>query len=503
MSQNLDSSSDHVLSVRSIVGQAFLWLVIPVVIFLLGWFIWWIALPATILLIAALYRILRFFNVDSIGLKSVKITPSYWWSIAGIILLLLLCGHGGIFYQQWDWQFRNAIFFDLARRPWPVTYDAGTPELLCYYFAFFLPGALISKWTGLILPGDIVQFVYAAWGISIAYSLVCSFLGGRSRWWILPLMVLFAGADTAVSSLLVSFTQVGEWWPDRWLIFDYYKSFSLFEQLSLIFNQAIPCWIALPLIYAWRKSPGRMLLVCSLLFVFAPLPCVGIILPVAFFCITNLKKLLTLPTFVAIVITVLTGLFFLSNSNGSEPGLVSTLAPGKVMTLSLIFLFFGVGIWLPIIWNKVKNNPAFWLLLFSAWVLPFISIGNSSDLGTRAAIPLMIFIFYTVVKSISNAGLRSRRAWMGYFIFAVAVSSFGAIMSLATSLDGYKIRPGKRFEMVGHLNDHDYNICYNNFIAVGSSLYSRFLSPPLVEDSSEVIIYEIESDLNDSNCVEE
>lgn len=92
---------------------------------------------------------------------------------------------------------------------------------------------------------------------------------------------------------------------------------------------------------------------------------------------------------------------------------------------------------------------------------------------------------------------------MGYFIFAVALTSYGAIRSLASSLEGYKIRSGKRFEMIGHINDPVYNICYNNFIAVGSSLYSRFLSPPLVEDSSEVRIYELESDLNDSNCVEE
>lgn len=473
-------------------------------IFLFGWFIWWIALSASLLLGTTLYYVFRSpgLGLEDIG-PSVKLTPSLWWSVAGIIIVLILCGHGGLFYQQWDWQFRNAVFFDLARRPWPVAYDSENPTLLCYYFAFFLPGALSSKLTGLIFPGDIVQFVYTAWGLVIAFLLVCSFLGGRSKWWVLPVMILFSGADTAVSSFLVSWTKVGDWWNDPLLIFDYYKSFSLFEQLALIFNQALPCWIALPLIYAWRHSPGKMLLTCSLLFVFAPLPCVGIALPVTFWCFREWRALVSLPAVSAIVIVILTGLFFISNSNGAAPGFVESISMGKIMILALSFLIFGIGIWLPLVWEIMKRNLTFWLLVSSALVFPFISVGNSSDLGTRAAIPLMIFIFYGVVKFISSAGFRHKPALIAYFFFALGISSYGAIRSLTSSVEGYGIRPGKRFEMIGHLQEPDYNECSDNFIASGESVYSRYLAPPLVVDASEVRVYVADPTMNSDISVKE
>lgn len=293
MASNRIRSGISQLSVDSLVRQASLWLALPVVIFLFGWFKFWIACIVTVALAFSFFSLFRLHYEGDLKLVSVRRGKAYWLTIAIIVLLLLFCGHGGLFYQQWDWQFRNAIFFDLARRPWPVVYDVESPLLLCYYLAFFLPGALVSKLTGLIVPGDIVQFLYALWGLAIAFSFVCSFLGGKVRWWILPLMIVFAGADTTVTTFLVSFTQVGEWWADRWLIFDYYKSFSLIEQLSLIFNQSIACWVALPLIYSWRRSPGKMLLVCALLFVFAPLPCVGIALPVAYWCVRGWKSFLT------------------------------------------------------------------------------------------------------------------------------------------------------------------------------------------------------------------
>lgn len=492
MARIIVSLSSFILSPGSIVRQACLWLAIPIVIFLFGWFNLLIAIIASGALLYALFVIFRSDVKDAVGIAPLKVNRVYWWSLIGIILLLLLCGHGALFYQQWDWQFRNALFFDLARRPWPVTYDADGPELLCYYFAFFLPGALVSKITGLIIPGDIIQFLYAAWGLSIAFNFVCSLSGGKSLWWMLPLMVIFAGADTLVSTMLVSFTEVGEWWPDRSLIFDYYKSFSLFEQLSLIFNQAIPCWVALPLIYAWRKNPEKMLLISSLLFVFAPLPCVGIAVPVTYWCVRGWRTLLGIPLVASILIAVPTGLFYLSNSNAAATEMLSSLPPDRLLFLAIVFLIFGIGIWLPFIWEKIKKNITFWLLVPVALILPFVAVGDSSDLGTRASIPLMLFIFYAVIRAISQYDFRKKPVIRILFLCAVSISAFGAYKSMEISMEGYISRPGKRFEMVGHLDDLNYNPCYNNFIASGQSLYTRMLAPALVVDGSKVHAYKIE-----------
>lgn len=472
------------LSVGSVVEQALCWLALPPVMFLFGWFNRIASVIAVTLLAVALVRIVRAVKVDTTRtcalFHPVRLSRSYLLSLLLLLLLMIFCGHGGIVRQGWDWQFRNAVFFDLVDHQWPVVYDTASPRALCYYFAYFLPGALVSKITGLILPGDIVQLLYGFWGAAIAFTLVCSVAGGRVRWWMPVLMILFAGCDTAASTLLALRTPVGDWWTKPLFIYDYYKSYSFVEQISQIFNQSIACWVALPLIYAWRRRPEFMLPVYAVLCVFAPLPSVGIALAAAYWCLRRPSSLLSVGGVAAFLTAGLTASFYLSNLNASSPSVTPTLSSGRIMFLGLWFLIWGVGIWLPFIWGRIKGNVTFLLLLVPALFIPLFAVGDSADLGLRASIPLMIFIFYALIGELAKSRFSvARRVAL---VAVVCVGSYGAVSYLAGITQSVIATRAfgpitKRFEMIGRLDDRDYNLYYNNFVAEGEGFWWRCLAP--------------------------
>lgn len=478
------SETTRMLRPDTLALHACLWMALPVVVFLFGWFRLAVALPVSLLLMTGLFCLFRRrggSGLDRSLFRPVAVSRPYVAGLALLLLLLVVCGHGGFVRQSWDWQFRNAVFFDLARHSWPVVYDADTPRVLCYYFVFFLPGALVSKLTGMILPGDIVQLLYAFWGVAIGYSLLVSATGGLARWRVLLVMIFFAGCDSVVSMFLALHTPVGEWWPKPMYVFEYYKSFSFVEQQAQIFNQTVACWLALPLLYGWRRRPGAMILASCLLFVFAPLPCVGIAAAVAWWCVREWRRLLSVETLAGMSLLAVTALFYISNANASSPDATPSLHPLRIALLGISFILFCVGVYLPFIWSRVRGDAVFWLLLAAAALLPLVVVGDSPDLGLRAGIPLTVFILYAVARaSLSFSRWETWRKTL--FVAVLAVGSYGAfsmLWSIGTGVEhavclGYTT---KRFEMVGRLDDSGYNLYYNNFVAEGDSFWLRWLAP--------------------------
>ena len=115
---------------------SYLYLIIPIIIFVIGWTKVVFSIPITICLIV-IFKLLcnqiKYRNENIIEFK--KIIPIF-------IIILLICitsGLGGFFYQSSDWDARNAIFRDLVQQDWPVYYEKSNSALTYYIGQWMVP----------------------------------------------------------------------------------------------------------------------------------------------------------------------------------------------------------------------------------------------------------------------------------------------------------------------------------------------------------------------------
>ena len=454
-------------------------------LFLCGWMRWYIALPLCAAIVWAAVRQFRGHapkqsrrsaDPATDEWRGVRFSAGYAATIAALLLVLVFLGMGGFVAQHWDYQWRNAVFFDLARRDWPVVYDPGSPTLLCYYIGFWLPASVVSRITGYIMPGDIAQLLWGWWGMAIGYSFVVSRLGGRARWWILPVMLFTGFCDSIVFGCFREpiARVLGLACPED--VYAYYMTFSLTAQLRMIFNQTIPLWVALPLLWRCRRDPGSLLLPASFLFLFSPLPCVGISVAVLYWLIRGGKRSLTFPNAAGLAVTAVTGLFYMTNNNAASTAPTATAGPAAIFALGVLFLLC-LGVCVPLVWQRVRRNTTFWIMLATAFLLPFLSLGDSDDLGRRAAMPLTIMLTYMLLGELRR--WRVLTVWKKVALPAVMLlGTYDACYMVDMTLreiEKYRDSGPKLIYLMGRLDDPEYNYHYNNFIATGESFYTRHM----------------------------
>ena len=117
---------------------SFSYLIIPIIVFILGWVKLSLAIIPTLGLVVILIRKILEEND-----KNNKFIEKKYVIIIflNILLICILGGIGGFFYQSPDWHARNAVFRDLVNFDWPVYYE--TDAALTYYIAIWMVPAVI------------------------------------------------------------------------------------------------------------------------------------------------------------------------------------------------------------------------------------------------------------------------------------------------------------------------------------------------------------------------
>jgi len=478
------TSADKKISTANLEIQAWIWLGLPMLLFLYGWMRWWISLPLGILLIFSVIKTIRQNNKhvhNNRRWSDIRMTHGYTLSLILMFIFLLLIGMGGFFPQHYDHAWRNAVFFDLVRRDWPVVYDSPDTRLMCYYFAYWLPASLVGKATGgYIMPGDAAQLLWGFWGMSIGFSFLISFLGGKTKWWHLPLLLVFGFSDSLIYALFADKVAGLFAIDDPYMLYSNYLSFSLASQLKMIFNQAIPLWIALPMLWRIRKEPGHMLLLCSLLFLFSPLACAGISTAILYWLLKHIKKAMTVENLTGILATAATGLFYITNNNAASTQFSRLLDWQQILALGISFYTLSIGIYVPFIWNNVvRRDPTFIIMALTCFLLPFITLGDSDDLGRRATMTLTILLTYATIDQINKYRSLSkckRLALPLVMLFGISDSVcvlYRIPVDIAFCIENN--RYPKILHMMDSLDNREKNYHYNNFIADGESFYTKYL----------------------------
>lgn len=245
------------------------------------------------------------------------------------LLWCVLGGQGGIWFQNGDWDGRNAVFRDLITHDWPVVYEYDGAAL-CYYVAHWLPSALVAKLLVLVLggeaawmPSNLVLLIWTATGVTLLFLLVIDLLDLRSRKMALLgmlVLMLFSTPDAA-GMVLAGTTSRAHTHIEWWALNAQFSSIT--TCLFYVFNQVVIPWIC-TLLFLRERTPARYLLLWVACLLAGPLPAIGLAAlmlgeglsqliasqerPALLRSVVSRPNLLALPSVLAI------GLFYLSTT---------------------------------------------------------------------------------------------------------------------------------------------------------------------------------------------
>ncbi len=417
----------------------YLYLMLPVLIFILGWLRWYWALPLGLLAAYACIRALAAsIEEHCLALHA----PAEWKTVlAAVILIVLwvyLSGVGGYCYQNWDHRVRNAIFRALVQWDWPVVSSDGSRALI-YYIGFWLPPACIGKIFGLE-AGYAAQFLWAVLGILLVYYLICVY---RQKVDLLPVvfLIFFSGLDYAGTWLVgkegadLSLAYHLEWWATD------FQFTSWTAQLFWVFNQAVPAWVATMLVLV-QKNNKNVLWILALMMLSSTLPFVGLIPFAVCFYIRGIKEdrkrwkeAFTFQNITGVAaIGGVSFLYLIGNISGGMVGRavteVSAPEPAAGLLRYLLFYFLEFGVYLFFVWQDRKKDPRLWLLICILLLCPLIQVGSGADFCMRVSIPSLLVLMLFCMEAFER--LREERAaGKGKYRFAIycAVLLLGAITS--------------------------------------------------------------------------
>lgn len=400
---------------------AVLYVVSPVMIFLLGWTKKVIAVPGCILCVYFIFRIVRVLTAETEYLDKVraeKSTVKFWViSVMLIVLWVFFSGIGGFSCQTDDFVVRNPMFHDLLSYSWPVYYDlaqqppfvqeivgnTGTATYV-YYFAWWLPVAALAKifgWEQQV--SDVALFLWAVLGIFLIFYCLVRYFKKHS-YWILAALVLFGGMDFIMYALInakIPITTHVEGWAG------YFQYSANTTQLYWVFNQSIPTWLVVSLLLLLKdgkKAAG----LCSLVFAYSPFATMGIV-PIALAgCLKKQKDMLRSVAEAVSIENVLMpammlavfGTFYMQNSHSlTRMGFMFGLYPGfEPVSMYISFLVLETLVYFMLMGQYAWNFPYYWVVLAELVCIPLYVMGMANDFAMRASIPALFLLMSFLVQ---------------------------------------------------------------------------------------------------------
>jgi len=389
---------------------SYFYILIPVLIFLLGWIKPIIAISLLIGFILVFLKISREieFSFYELSKKEFLIVLSI------IIFWCIFSGIGHLYYQSHDWHIRNAVFRDLINFSFPVLYD--NDSTLIYYFQYFLPAAIFGKIIGLTgLNQEIVfrlahlfHLFWVVLGIVLVFLNIGNFLKREDvlkHSIVLFLMfVFFSGMDILLPGN--TFEQFHIEWHWQW-------QFSSNTTLMFwVHNQVVVPWLCTILLINNVQKIEKFGLIILPCMCCGPFPFIGLVIYVIAFLLQGLiekikekevilffKKIFSLENILSFVFMVILYFFYETNSSLTNNNIVF-----DGINLKLIYFFVAeVGVLFLLLTKDNCKNNLFYITLFSLILLPMFWFGYAPDICMRASIPGLFVLFCLTAKTLFKA----------------------------------------------------------------------------------------------------
>lgn len=305
-----------------LIGASLVYLLLPNLLFLLGWVRSYVALPLAVLLVGAVYWVCRKNKEEQYGRQNAET-----FSVTdGILLCLILAvlyvvtdlvGFHANTIQDPDFTYRNAIYATLVCEDWPIYSPRG--EYFIYYHAFWLPPALLTKLCGGFLSPHTALFWWSYIGLALAGCLFYTTLRKSTVFFGAILLGTFSLSYTA--SVLASLYD-----PNHEMVVLhgqnlFYLTNFCFNQLRCTFNHAIPGLLFMALVLCKGVPIRYLALPSALLFCLSPMAAVAIIPLLGLIIYGEWREHKQLPfnaTTIICVAFIVPVLLYLSSQNSSE-----------------------------------------------------------------------------------------------------------------------------------------------------------------------------------------
>lgn len=443
---------------------SFGYLLLPNVIFALGWLRWPWVLALAGCWAWALWAARRRLIVG-------EALPSLRRSEIMILLLLAgvwawLVGIGGWTPQKSDYDKHNLIFYDLITRSWPVVYSNTKYQdpLLCYYLAYYLPTAAIAKLSALPLAwADTLSFGWGWAGLFLTLAWLRR-LAPQHGWWLAGGFLLLSGLEMPLRMLHGALTDGAALWEAAtWQAaikslhrhlpvhfgfsgaeLAHSQAFSpLIAQVQWAPQHALGAWVATGLFWGNRhRLPAATWWAVGVgLLLWSPFVAIGWVLVV--FCTLGRAVLRhSGPLWWVVVASVAWAgvlvLYFESHWPLAYAGLI-TDAFERFSDVLLFVLYWGLQLWLPL-WLALRLRPASQptsdvfgsrTLLISALIIQLLAfgyVGKFNDWIMRTIIPAEMLFFSTLLCVWLRASRRRLSWWLlSTWLGIGALYSLGAI----------------------------------------------------------------------------
>ena len=382
------------------------YLLLPLLVFLLGWLRWPYALALGLSLLPALYRAWQ-----SRQRGAAMLSRPEWLGVAGVtIVWVSMAGLMPGFFLNLDWLTRMSVLRDLVVGSWPVGYSLPGSELILRCpLGYYMVPALIGKLTSLH-GARIALWCWTALGTALFLALMLGAKADRKpgAWRsALLIAVFFSGMDILgwmISNPAgVQFGTHIEWWAKLFLDGSTIQYSSQTTQLFWVPNHCLPGWLVAAV--AWRHrqrgmavAPAALLLLATVFW--APLVAVGAA-PLLFWCVWRAlgwRQLALHSLHWPVLLLLPCGLLvarFLTMG-------VAPVGAGQASAQFIDAVFFSLLEWGLLAWAVLARGeraPLLLLALLELLLLPFLHYGDANDLVMRGSIPGLAILMMATIET--------------------------------------------------------------------------------------------------------
>jgi hypothetical protein len=388
------------------------------------------------------------------------------------------------------------MFKILIEEDWPVINQNppveyfSQPVAMVYYFAFWLPAAVIGKLFG-ETAGWVMLAIWAAIGVSLFYFLFLDKFIKKLVVWPLVVIIIFSGLDIFGMFLLgyditqIPSTEHIEWWAEP------FQFSSITDQLFWVFNQAIPAWVA-TMVLIFQKDSRFYAVIVALMLMLGTFPavclfflaCVMIVRNIFFIkkpannMISRLKKLFT-PENIAGggLVGIISVLFLTNNVQAQTIRIVPYNSLNGIVFTWLLFYFVEVGIYLILIRKYQSKNYLYYFAVVWLLLCPWIDMGFLHDFCMRTSIPALIIVMALVVDSLKKCYENKNYKILAVLILVLVIGASTTMREFVrtSTQTVFREREGVQIDM-GYLSPMEHPHRNNYYAYLNDNFFFKYLA---------------------------